>query len=193
MVNLIIVHDKKTSEIAQQLNAMISTIPNCQSRVMDEEHWKDNRFIVSSEQHVLYMGNIPDGNAIRPIMVWKYDYKNMKYGWIGTKGILSVDASNFKSEDAAEIKRLLEDQNTKIKDKKNLSLSIAKYAAVQVAFGLIGVGITAVTSYLINNHKDVKELITAEYEYLLTRFVTENDLIEFLGLIEDGQEFEQQL
>lgn len=194
MVNLIIVHDKKSSDFAQQLNALISTIPECQSRVLDEDHWKDNRSIVSSEQHVLYMGNISDGNAIRPIMRWKYEKKNMKYGWIGTKCILSVDSCSFKAEDAAEIKKMLEEQNKTIEERrKNLPVSIAKYAVAQVAFGLIGVGITAVTSYLINNHKDAKDLMTAQYEYLLTRFITENDLVEFLGINDEVQNVEQQL
>ena len=44
------------------------------------------------------------------------------------------------------------------KEGKNLPVSIAKYAVAQVAFGLIWVGITAETSYLINNHKDAKDL-----------------------------------
>lgn len=118
MVNLIIVHDKKSSDIAQQLNALISTIPECQSRVLDEDHWKDNRSVVSSEQHVLYMGNISNGNAIRPIMRCKYEKKNIKYGWIGTKGILSVDSCSFKTEDAAEIKNMLEEQNKTIEERR---------------------------------------------------------------------------
>lgn len=189
MVNLVIVHDKNNAEVAQQLHALISAMENCQSRVMDEDHWKDNRSIVSSEQYVLYMGNVPDGNAIQPIIKWKYEYKNMKYGWIGKKGVFCVEKRNYTKEDVAEIKSMLEEQQRLLTTKsKNLPASIAMYAVVQVAFGLIGVGITAATSTLVNNIKETKDFLIAEREYLLTRLIAEEDFYDFLGLKGDEQD-----
>ena len=42
-MNLTIVHDSKTSAIARQLNAIISTIPECESRVLTEKDWNGTK------------------------------------------------------------------------------------------------------------------------------------------------------
>lgn len=179
-MDLTIVHDATTSAIAQQLNAIISTIPECESRILTEKNWNDNKATISSENYVLFIGNVPDGVALKPIIKWKYENINMKYGWIGKKALMIVEKHTFKKEELEELKKKLEKEKLNI---INTGTNVGILAGAAVLLGLIGIGISAVTLAVINN-KNADKIYQAEYGYMInllcgTRRI---DFNNFLGI-----------
>lgn len=163
-MNLVIVHDDFTSEIAQQLNALISTIPECKSRVLDENTWNANKMQISSEEYVLFIGNVADGLALKDIMQWKFKKINMKYGWIGKKALLLVEKHSFTKDELEQLKDMFEKQE--LNGNVGAGASVGSVAVAGVLLGLIGVGIAAIAIKVINK-KNADKIYKAEYSYMI--------------------------
>lgn len=106
-MDLLIVHDEFTADIAQQMNAIIGTMPDCQARIFSEKEWNDNKAQISSDQYVMFLGNVADGLALKDVINWKFQKINMKYGWIGKRALLLVEEHDFKDFEIEELKSLL--------------------------------------------------------------------------------------
>lgn len=179
-MNLVIVNDKFTSDIAQQLNAIISTIPECQSRVLSENDWNANKMQISSEEFVLFLGNVEDGIALKPIINWKYEKINMKYGWIGKKALMIVDKHTFKKEEIEELKTMFENQKI---NNIGVGANVGIFAGAAVLLGLIGVGLSAITMSIINK-KNAEKIYKAEYGYMVNLLCNTRkvDFDTFIGI-----------
>lgn len=184
-MDLTIVHDGTTSEIAQQLNALMSTIPECESRVFSEKDWNDNKANISSENYVLFIGNVADGLALKSIIQWKYEKLNMKYGWIGKKALMIVEKHTFKSNEIKELKEMFENQKV---DNINVGANVGILAGSAVLLGLIGVGISAVTLAIINK-KNADKIYKAEYGYMINLICGNRriDFNNFIGIENNGE------
>jgi len=179
-MDLLIVHDEFTADIAQQMNAIISTIPDCQARIFSEKEWNDNKAQISSDQHVLFLGNVADGLALRERIQWKFQKLNMQYGWIGKRALVLVDEHTFNKEEITELKNLFEQK------KIQYATSGVKVGIMVGAFtilGLIGVGIGAITMAIINK-KSASKIYKAEYSYLLDTLLGNQQITfnKFMGI-----------
>lgn len=179
-MDLTIVHDSKTSAIAQQLNAIISTIPECESRVLTEKDWNGTKATISSENYVLFIGNVADGIALKSIIKWKYENINMKYGWIGKKALMIVEKHTFKKEELEELKKKFETEQLNIID---TGTNVGILAGSAILLGLIGIGISTVTLTVINN-KNADKIYQAEYGYMINLLcgTRREDFNDFIGI-----------
>lgn len=185
-MDLVIVHDKSTDDIAQQLNAMISTIPECQSRVLTENDWNANKMQISSEEFVLFIGNVADGLALKPMIQWKYEKINMKYGWIGKKALMLVEKHTFKKEEVEELKTMFENQKV---NNIGVGANVGIFAGAAILLGLIGVGISAIALSIINK-KNAEKIYKAEYGYMINLLcgVRRIDFNRFIGVEDNSSE-----
>ena len=185
-MDLVIVHDKSTDDIAQQLNAIISTIPECQSRVLTENDWNANKMQISSEEFVLFIGNVADGLALKPIIQWKYEKINMKYGWIGKKALMLVEKHTFKKEEVEELKTMFNDPKVK-------TMNSALIHAITIASALLisPIGLAASAAVLTAvNKKNAEKIYKAEYGYMINLLcgVRRIDFNRFIGVEDNSSE-----
>ena len=162
-IDLIIVHDKFTTDIAQQLNAIMSTIPECESCVLSENNWNGIKTQISSEEYVLFIGNVKDGLALQPLIQWKFEKLNMKYGWFGKKALMLVEKHIFKKEEIEELKNIFEEQKL---NNVGVGANIGIFAGAAFLLGLIGIGISTVTMTIINK-KNADKIYKCEYGYMI--------------------------
>lgn len=177
-IDLIIVHDKFTADVAQQLNAIMSTIPECQSKVLSENDWNDIKAQITSEEYVLFLGHVKDGLALQSIIEWQFEKLNMKYGWLGKKGLMLVDKQTFKKEDIAELKILFEKEKISYMNAWIIRV-ISIFAAVLIS--PIGLAATAVLATL--NKKNSDKIYKAEYVYMMNVLCNtrKEDFDRFIG------------
>lgn len=183
-MELTIVHDEKTCEITQQINAIISSIPEYDSCVFTENDWKDNKAKISSENYVLFIGNVKDGIALKPIMKWQYEKINMKYGWIGKQGLLLVEKHKFTSDEIKELKNMFHEQKI---HKLNAGATAGIMTGAAILLGLIGIAITSTVLAIINK-KEADKIYLAEYGYMINLLFDSKriDFDKFMG-IEDKE------
>jgi len=190
-MNLIIVHDEFTREIAQQLNAIISTMSECESLVLTEKDWNDNKVKISSENYVLFIGNVADGLALKSIIQWKYEKFNMKYGWIGKKALMIVEKYTFKKEEIEELKTLFESQginnmgisiSSGIFTENTIAKAVALLPDSTIAL-LSGLSLTLIGEEL-NPIALKKQIYKSEYTYMVKSLcsVRKMDFDSFLGI-----------
>lgn len=211
-MDLTIVHDATTSAIAQQVNAIISTISECESRIFTEKNWNDNKAMISSENYVLFIGNVPDGVALKPIIKWKYENINMKYGWIGKKALMIVEKHIFEKEEFEELKEVFENKklnkiNTRTKMtilgvlasfigfcgggiasntfKNDESEKISNWLVL--AGGLVGIASSSIALWFIKKNTD--KIYQAEYEYMINLLFGKRimDFYDFIGKNKDNE------
>ena len=188
-MNLTIVHDSKTSAIARQLNAIISTIPECESRVLTEKDWNGTKATISSENHVLFIGNVVDGIALKPIIKWKYENINMKYGWIGKQALMIVEKHTFKKEELEELKKELEKEQLKL-NSINIGTNMGILSGSAFFLALIGLGISSISlgisgvTWVVINNKNADKIYQAEYGYMINLLCGTKriDFNNFLGI-----------
>ena len=177
-IDLIIVHDKFTTDVAQQLNAIMSTIPECQSRILSEKDWNNIKSQISSEEYVLFLGHVKDGLALQTIVKWQYEKLNMKYGWIGKKGLMLVEKQTFKKEDIEELKIMFEKDEVSY---MNAWIIRGITIASTVLISPIGFAATAVLATI--NKKNSDKIYKAEYGYMINLLCNtrKEDFDHFIG------------
>lgn len=110
-MDIIIVHDRKkiTKQIADIFKAMISEFDDINSVVWDEKQYIDTNPDVSSEQYLIFIGNIKTANNLMsaPTFHIAWEKINMKYGWIGRQSVLFVnDDYKFNDNKLSELAAL---------------------------------------------------------------------------------------
>jgi hypothetical protein len=177
-IELIIVHDKFTTDVAQQLNAIMSIIPECQSRILSEKDWDNIKSQISSEEYVLFLGHVKDGLALQSIIKWQFEKLNMKYGWIGKKGLMLVEKQTFKKEDIEELKILFEKEKISYMNAWIIRV-ITIFSAVLIS--PLGFAATAVLATL--NKKNADKIYKAEYVYMMNVLCNtrKEDFDRFIG------------
>lgn len=182
MKKLIIVCDNKTEEYANLLRQLISSKDDTENEVVGiedgtvgvvvwlEKKYRDNMATISSNEHILFLGNGEvSKKEYNSSMKMYYDQFGMTYGWLGNRGILRVTTeiddeeeynkfvelySNFNLDfEAIEFKNFREtvanrvDKKTKglfSKDFTKAAMTAGKDTADGLAAGLVAGGIVSV-------------------------------------------------
>lgn len=218
MKKLIIVCDNKTEEYANLLRQLISSKDDTENEVVDiedgtvgvvvwlEKEYRDNMATISSNEHILFLGNGEvSKKEFNSSMKMYYDQFGMTYGWLGNRGVLRVTTeiddeeeynkfvelySNFNLDfEAIEFKNFRETVANTVDKKANGLFSKNKFtkaamtagglAAGLAAGGIVGVagaGIIGSKVVSVNRQKKIKQ---QQYHTLVVAFYREG-LAKFL-------------
>ena len=218
MKKLIIVCDNKTEEYANLLRQLISSKDDTENEVVGiedgtvgvvvwlEKEYRDNMATISSNEHILFLGNGEvSKKEFNSSMKMYYDQFGMTYGWLGNRGVLRVTTeiddeeeynkfvelySNFNLDfEAIEFKNFRETvANTVDKKAKGLfsknkftkaGMTAGGLAAGLAAGGIVGVagaGIIGSKVVSVNRQKKIKQ---QQYHTLVVAFYREG-LAKFL-------------
>ena len=212
MKKLIIVCDNKTEEYANLLRQLISSKDDTENEVVGiedgtvgvvvwlEKEYRDNMATISSNEHILFLGNGEvSKKEFNSSMKMYYDQFGMTYGWLGNRGVLRVTTeiddeeeynkfvelySNFNLDfEAIEFKNFRETvANTVDKKAKGLfsknkftkaAMTAGGLAAGLAAGGIVGVagaGIIGSKVVSVNRQKKIKQ---QQYHTLVVAFYRE--------------------
>jgi len=107
---LIIVCDEKTEKYANYLRQLISTNDDKDGEVVgiadgtvDAAVWLDKEYLankaqISSNEHILFIGDNKVSKAESSSMVVKYEKFGMQYGWLGKRAMMKVDNEMLSPE-----------------------------------------------------------------------------------------------
>ena len=100
---LIIVCDEKTETYANYLRQLISTNDDKDGEVVGvadgtvdaavwlEKDYLANKAQISSNEHILFIGDSKTSKSESSSMIIKFEKYGMKYGWLGKRGMMLVD------------------------------------------------------------------------------------------------------
>ena len=159
---LIIVCDEKTVSTANYLIQLISLKDDTENSVVgikdgsvDAVIWLEKDFIanqstLSSNAHILFIGDSKGAKAQRTGIIEKHNAHGMFYGWLGKRAVMYVDKPAIKQKDyaafqeyAKKFKDKIETLVTKL-DAEGMIQEAAIAGALLVWLGPIGGGIEAV-------------------------------------------------
>ena len=137
MKKLIIVCDEKRREFADYLSQLISMEDDADNntigvkdgtvaaQVWGEKEYKANSATISSNQHILFIGNSKLIKDKRSHMKSMYSDFGINYGWLGKQGAIAVEktVSLDKYEDFIAFGKKYEDNIEKLVDKSKQLLS----------------------------------------------------------------------
>ena len=108
---LIIVCDEKTEAYGNYLRQLISTNDDKDGTVVGvedgtvnaavwlEKDYLANKAQISSNEHVLFIGDSKISKNEGKSMVVKFEKYGMKYGWLGTRAVMFVDNENLGEDE----------------------------------------------------------------------------------------------
>lgn len=100
---LVIVCDEKTEKYANYIRQLISTNDDKEGTIVgvadgsvDVTVWLDKEYLankgtISSNEHILFIGDNKVSNSESSSMIVKYEKYGMKYGWLGKRAMMKVD------------------------------------------------------------------------------------------------------
>ena len=209
MKKLIIVCDEKRREFADYLSQLISMEDDADNntigvkdgtvaaQVWGEKEYKANSATISSNQHILFIGNSKLIKDKRSHMKSMYSDFGINYGWLGKQGAIAVEktVSLDKYEDFIAFGKKYEDNIEKLVDKKSAKIEKAAAGAggAGAAFGgkaiaaivapialapIIGIGVAIPFAKKLKLDAKIKKQM---YSCAVMKFYLE-DLNKFLGL-----------
>ncbi len=107
---LIIVCDEKTEQYANYLRQLISTNDDKDGEVVGiadgtveaavwlEKEYLANKAQISSNEHILFIGDNKTSKSESSSMVVKFEKYGMQYGWLGKRAMMKVDNEMLEPE-----------------------------------------------------------------------------------------------
>ena len=159
---LIIVCDEKTLNTANYLVQLISLKDDHEENVVGiedgsvdaviwlEKNYHDNQATLSSNAHVLFIGDSKIAKSQRTSIVEKHNAHGMIYGWLGKRAVMYIDKPAIKQEEYAAFQEYAKQYKDKVEtlitklDAEGILQEAAIGAALLVWLGPIGGGIEAV-------------------------------------------------
>ena len=159
---LIIVCDEKTLNTANYLVQLISLKDDHEENVVGiedgsvdaviwlEKNYHDNQATLSSNAHVLFIGDSKIAKSQRTSIVEKHNAHGMIYGWLGKRAVMYIDKPAIKQEEYAAFQEYAKKYKDKIEtlvtklDAEGMIQEAAIAGALLVWLGPIGGGIEAV-------------------------------------------------
>jgi hypothetical protein len=159
---LIIVCDEKTLKTANYLVQLISLKDDHEENVVGikdgsvnaviwlEKNYHDNQATLSSNAHVLFIGDSKIAKSQRTSIVEKHNAHGMIYGWLGKRAVMYIDKPAIKQEEYAAFQEYAKQYKDKVEtlvtklDAEGIIQEAAIGAALLVWLGPIGGGIEAV-------------------------------------------------
>ena len=199
MKKLIIVCDNKTEEYANLLRQLISSKDDTENEVVGiedgtvgvvvwlEKEYRDNMATISSNEHILFLGNGEvSKKEFNSSMKMYYDQFGMTYGWLGNRGVLRVTTEIDDEEEYNKFVELYSNFNLDFEaiEFKNFRETVAGMTAGGLAAGLAAGGIVGVAGAGIIGSKVVsvnrqKKIKQQQYHTLVVAFYREG-LAKFL-------------
>lgn len=199
MKKLIIVCDNKTEEYANLLRQLISSKDDTENEVVGiedgtvgvvvwlEKEYRDNMATISSNEHILFLGNGEvSKKECNSSMKMYYDQFGMTYGWLGNRGVLRVTTEIDDEEEYNKFVELYSNFNLDFEaiEFKNFRETVAGMTAGGLAAGLAAGGIVGVAGAGIIGSKVVsvnrqKKIKQQQYHTLVVAFYREG-LAKFL-------------
>lgn len=201
MKKLIIVCDNKTEEYANLLRQLISSKDDTENEVVGiedgtvgvvvwlEKEYRDNMATISSNEHILFLGNGEvSKKEFNSSMKMYYDQFGMTYGWLGNRGVLRVTTEIDDEEEYNKFVELYSNFNLDFEaiEFKNFreTVTVAGMTAGGLAAGLAAGGIVGVAGAGIIGSKVVsvnrqKKIKQQQYHTLVVAFYREG-LAKFL-------------
>lgn len=210
MKKLIIVCDNKTEEYANLLRQLISSKDDTENEVVGiedgtvgvvvwlEKEYRDNMATISSNEHILFLGNGEvSKKEFNSSMKMYYDQFGMTYGWLGNRGVLRVTTEIDDEEEYNKFVELYSNFNLDFEaiEFKNFRETVAGMTAgglaagaglaaglaagivgVASAAGVAGAGIIGSKVVSVNRQKKIKQ---QQYHTLVVAFYREG-LAKFL-------------
>lgn len=204
MKKLIIVCDNKTEEYANLLRQLISSKDDTENEVVGiedgtvgvvvwlEKEYRDNMATISSNEHILFLGNGEvSKKEFNSSMKMYYDQFGMTYGWLGNRGVLRVTTEIDDEEEYNKFVELYSNFNLDFEaiEFKNFRETVAGMTAgglaaglaagivgVAGAAGVAGAGIIGSKVVSVNRQKKIKQ---QQYHTLVVAFYREG-LAKFL-------------
>lgn len=207
MKKLIIVCDNKTEEYANLLRQLISSKDDTENEVVGiedgtvgvvvwlEKEYRDNMATISSNEHILFLGNGEvSKKECNSSMKMYYDQFGMTYGWLGNRGVLRVTTEIDDEEEYNKFVELYSNFNLDFEaiEFKNfretvagmtagglaagLAAGIVGVAGAAGAAGVAGAGIIGSKVVSVNRQKKIKQ---QQYHTLVVAFYREG-LAKFL-------------
>lgn len=204
MKKLIIVCDNKTEEYANLLRQLISSKDDTENEVVGiedgtvgvvvwlEKEYRDNMATISSNEHILFLGNGEvSKKECNSSMKMYYDQFGMTYGWLGNRGVLRVTTEIDDEEEYNKFVELYSNFNLDFEaiEFKNFRETVAGMTAgglaaglaagivgVAGAAGVAGAGIIGSKVVSVNRQKKIKQ---QQYHTLVVAFYREG-LAKFL-------------
>lgn len=210
MKKLIIVCDNKTEEYANLLRQLISSKDDTENEVVGiedgtvgvvvwlEKEYRDNMATISSNEHILFLGNGEvSKKEFNSSMKMYYDQFGMTYGWLGNRGVLRVTTEIDDEEEYNKFVELYSNFNLDFEaiEFKNFRETVAGMTAGGLAAGLAagivgvagvagaagaagvaGAGIIGSKVVSVNRQKKIKQ---QQYHTLVVAFYREG-LAKFL-------------
>lgn len=210
MKKLIIVCDNKTEEYANLLRQLISSKDDTENEVVGiedgtvgvvvwlEKEYRDNMATISSNEHILFLGNGEvSKKECNSSMKMYYDQFGMTYGWLGNRGVLRVTTEIDDEEEYNKFVELYSNFNLDFEaiEFKNFRETVAGMTAGGLAAGLAagivgvagvagaagaagvaGAGIIGSKVVSVNRQKKIKQ---QQYHTLVVAFYREG-LAKFL-------------
>ena len=159
---LIIVCDEKTLNTANYLVQLISLKDDHEENVVGiedgsvdaviwlEKNYHDNQATLSSNAHVLFIGDSKIAKSQRTSIVEKHNAHGMIYGWLGKRAVMYINKPAIKQEEYAAFQEYAKQYKDKVEtlitklDAEGILQEAAIGAALLVWLGPIGGGIEAV-------------------------------------------------
>ena len=159
---LIIVCDEKTLKTANYLVQLISLKDDHEENVVGikdgsvnaviwlEKNYHDNQATLSSNAHVLFIGDSKIAKSQRTSIVEKHNAHGMIYGWLGKRAVMYIDKPAIKQEEYAAFQEYAKQYKDKVEtlvtklDAEGIIQEAAIGAALLVWLGPLGGGIEAV-------------------------------------------------
>lgn len=159
---LIIVCDEKMLKTANYLVQLISLKDDHEENVVGikdgsvnaviwlEKNYHDNQATLSSNAHVLFIGDNKIAKSQRTSIVEKHNVHGMIYGWLGKRAVMYIDKPAIKQEEYAAFQEYAKQYKDKVEtlvtklDAEGIIQEAAIGAALLVWLGPIGGGIEAV-------------------------------------------------
>ncbi len=145
--SLIIVCDDEEKEYAKFIMQLISLTDDEDGKIIGIEdgsvsatiystkQYRDSTATISSEQHVLFVGNNKEIKKSRPYIPEKYKKYGMEFGWLGKYAYIDVDKTLLEKKEYVEFIKYCEDY------KQQLNLKKLHYNGKEGVQGGIGVAI----------------------------------------------------
>ena len=111
MKSIIVVCDDKTKEYANYLRQLISANDDKDGEIVGtkdgevevvvwtEKQYIDNSPTITSNQHILFIGNNKTAQAEEKSMREKFHKFGMRYSWLGKRAVVAVDPADLSKED----------------------------------------------------------------------------------------------
>jgi hypothetical protein len=130
---------------------------------------------MSSEQRIIFLGENVISSLNKSSINWKYVWKNLHYGWIGSIAMIYVSEGAYTKTEMEEFKQLLKEQNVKSKKLPEGSSSDDMGYSILGAIALIVLPIWIKIPLSFWSASEVigesKNLRSAQYSYLINEFL----------------------